>query len=307
MASTTVTAIEETTTMTLFQRRPHSAEAPDATTSPAAVYDEPATDFPAQAGGAEPRGTSNAIEFIEVHKTFGQNAVLNGVNLAIPAGEVSMIMGPSGTGKSVCINHMVGLTYPDDGDVRVFGQSVPSLADRELRDLRKRFGVCFQDGALFSSMNLFDNVAFPLHQLTDKDEDEIADIVNRRLREVGLSGAAGRLPNELSGGMRKRAGFARALALDPDILLFDEPDSGLDPVRTALLCDLIQEVHESNGGTYVLVTHDIMSARRVASYMALLWKGKIVEAGPAEELFNSANPFTRQFLAGEARGPLGME
>jgi phospholipid/cholesterol/gamma-HCH transport system ATP-binding protein len=249
-----------------------------------------------------------AVEFIDVRKSFGTNAILNGVNLTIPAGKISMIMGPSGTGKSVCINHMVGLMYPDEGDVLVFGESVPNLPEDELRELRKgRFGVLFQDGALFSSMSLFDNVAFPLRQLTDKHESEIAEIVNRRLREVGLGGAADVMPNELSGGMRKRAGFARALALDPEIVLFDEPDSGLDPVRTALLCDLIREIHEANGGTYVVVTHDILSARRIGEHIALLWKGKIVESGPAEQLFESTNHFVRQFMSGEPRGPLGME
>jgi phospholipid/cholesterol/gamma-HCH transport system ATP-binding protein len=249
----------------------------------------------------------DAVEFIDVVKAFGRNTVLNGLNLGIPDGQISMILGPSGTGKSVCIKHMVGLLYPDEGDVLVQGESVPNMADDELFDMRKKFGVLFQDGALFGSMNLWDNVAFPLRQHTDKGEDEIADIVNRRLKEVGLGGAGDKMPNELSGGMRKRAGFARALVLDPQIVLFDEPDSGLDPVRTALLCELIQEIHEENGGCYVVITHDIMSARRVAEYIAILWKGRIVESGPAEELFNSDNQFVRQFLSGEARGPLGME
>jgi phospholipid/cholesterol/gamma-HCH transport system ATP-binding protein len=202
---------------------------------------------------------------------------------------------------------MVGLLYPDEGDVLVHGESVPNMADDDLFEMRKKFGVLFQDGALFGSMNLYDNVAFPLRQHTDKGEDEIADIVNRRLKEVGLGGAGDKMPNELSGGMRKRAGFARALVLDPQIVLFDEPDSGLDPVRTALLCELIKEIHDENGGCYVVITHDIMSARRVAEYIAILWKGRIVESGPAQELFNSDNQFVRQFLSGEAKGPLGME
>jgi phospholipid/cholesterol/gamma-HCH transport system ATP-binding protein len=250
---------------------------------------------------------SDAVEFIDVKKAFGRNAVLNGLNLGIPDGQISMILGPSGTGKSVCIKHMVGLLYPDEGDVLVHGESVPNMKDDDLFEMRKKFGVLFQDGALFGSMNLWDNVAFPLRQHTDKGEDEIGDIVNRRLKEVGLAGAGDKMPNELSGGMRKRAGFARALVLDPQIVLFDEPDSGLDPVRTALLCELIKEIHEENGGAYVVITHDIMSARRVAEYIAILWKGRIVESGPAQELFNSDNQFVRQFLSGEARGPLGME
>jgi len=258
-------------------------------------------------GRQRPHGQEDAVEFVEVHKAFGRNKILRGLNMGIPEDKISMILGPSGTGKSVCIKHMVGLLYPDDGDVLVHGDSVPNMADDDLFEMRKKFGVLFQDGALFGSMNLFDNVCFPLRQHTDKSEEEIGEIVNRRLREVGLEGAADKMPNELSGGMRKRAGFARALVLDPDIVLFDEPDSGLDPVRTALLCELIKEIHDENGGAYVVITHDIMSAKRVAEYIAVLWKGRIVESGPAEELFNSDNQFVRQFLSGASRGPLGME
>jgi phospholipid/cholesterol/gamma-HCH transport system ATP-binding protein len=258
-------------------------------------------------GAQRPTGVPDAVEFVEVHKAFGRNKILRGLNMGIPEGKISMILGPSGTGKSVCIKHMVGLLYPDDGDVLVHGESVPNMADDDLFEMRKKFGVLFQDGALFGSMNLFDNVCFPLRQHTDKGEDEIQEIVGRRLREVGLEGAHDKMPNELSGGMRKRAGFARALVLDPDIVLFDEPDSGLDPVRTALLCELIKEIHEENGGAYVVITHDIMSAKRVAEYIAVLWKGRIVESGPADELFNSDNMFVRQFLSGASRGPLGME
>ena len=255
----------------------------------------------------ESTAEKDAVEFINVKKSFGKNTVLNGLDLGLPDDQISMILGPSGTGKSVCIKHMVGLLYPDEGDVLVHGDSVPNLPDVELFEMRKKFGVLFQDGALFGSMNVFDNVAFPLRQHTDKGEDEIGDIVSYRLKEVGLGGAMERMPNELSGGMRKRAGFARALVLEPSIVLFDEPDSGLDPVRTALLCELIKEIHDENQGAYVVITHDIMSARRVAEYIAILWKGRIVESGPAEELFNSSNQFVRQFLAGEAQGPLGME
>jgi phospholipid/cholesterol/gamma-HCH transport system ATP-binding protein len=269
--------------------------------------DDPEGEYEWHTGRKRPHGEEDAVEFVEVHKAFGRNKILRGLNMGIPNNKISMILGPSGTGKSVCIKHMVGLLYPDDGDVLVHGESVPNMADDDLFEMRKKFGVLFQDGALFGSMNLFDNVCFPLRQHTDKSEDEIGEIVNRRLREVGLEGAADKMPNELSGGMRKRAGFARALVLDPDIVLFDEPDSGLDPVRTALLCELIQEIHEENGGAYVVITHDIMSAKRVAEYIAVLWKGRIVESGPAEELFNSDNQFVRQFLSGASRGPLGME
>src|SRR3982751_5233583 len=274
-------------------------------------------EFKWHTGKQRPTGAADAVEFVDVHKSFGRNRILRGLNMAIPEGKISMILGPSGTGKSVCIKHMVGLLYPDEGDVLVHGESVPGMADDDLFDMRKKFGVLFQDGALFGSMNLYDNVAFPLRQHTDKGEDEIEDIVMRRLREVGLEGSREKAPNELSGGMRKRAGFARALVLDPDIVLFDEPDSGLDPVRTALLGELIQEIHEEmmndpdrrnrRPPAFCIITHDIMTARRVAEHISVLWKGRIVESGPAEELFNSDNAFVRQFLSGESQGPLVME
>src|SRR4029079_12488617 len=186
-------------------------------------------------------------------------------------------------------------------------ESVPNMSDDELFEMRKKFGLLFQDGALFGSMNIFDNVAFPLRQHTDKSEGERGDIVNRRLAEVGLSEALEKMPNELSGGMRKRAGFARALVLDPAIVMFDEPDSGLDPVRTALLCELIREVHEENGGCYLVISHDLGTARRIADFLAFLWKGGIVESGPADELFESDNEFVAQFLNAETVGPLAMD
>jgi phospholipid/cholesterol/gamma-HCH transport system ATP-binding protein len=207
----------------------------------------------------------------------------------------------------VLIKHIVGLLYPDSGDLLVHGESVPGMSDDELFEMRKKFGLLFQDGALFGSMNIWDNVAFPLRQHTDKGEDEISDIVGRRLEEVGLGGATDKMPNELSGGMRKRAGFARALVLDPAIVMFDEPDSGLDPVRTALLCELIREIHEENGGCYMVISHDLGTARRIADFIAVLWKGKIVESGPSSELFDSENEFVSQFLNAETIGPLAMD
>jgi phospholipid/cholesterol/gamma-HCH transport system ATP-binding protein len=251
--------------------------------------------------------TGIAIEFRDVWRAFGSNHVLRGLDLAIPRGKISMVLGPSGTGKSVCLKHILGLLRPNRGDVLVHGESIPGMSEDRLYETRKRFGVLFQDGALFGSMSVFDNVAFPLRQHTDKDPDEIAEIVLARLRDVGLAGAAGLVPSQLSGGMRKRVGFARALVLNPDIVLFDEPDSGLDPVRTALLCELIKELHAANGGTYMIITHDILSARRVADQIAVLWQGRIVESGPARELFKSASPFVQQFLSGACTGPLGMD
>jgi phospholipid/cholesterol/gamma-HCH transport system ATP-binding protein len=266
-----------------------------------------------------PSGRPDAVEFIDVYKSFGARThILRGLNMGLPEGMISMILGPSGTGKSVCIKHMVGLLFPDHGDVLVHGESVSYMTDEELAEMRKKFGLLFQDGALFGSMNVFDNVAYPLRQHTDKSEEEISEQVNRQLELVGLRDAALRLPNELSGGMKKRAGFARALVLDPDIVLFDEPDSGLDPVRTSLLGRLVQEIHEAQMDQaerenwerlpcYSLVTHNIALAREVADYICVLWKGRIVEAGPKDEMIESENPFIRQFLAGKPRGPLKME
>jgi phospholipid/cholesterol/gamma-HCH transport system ATP-binding protein len=310
------------------EQRSDTEEQPESGSRVSVVDEQPAR--PAPPPGADedeykwhsykvyPSGRPDAIEFIDVYKSFGRARVLAGLNMGLPEGMVSMILGPSGTGKSVCINHIVGLLYPDEGDILVHGESVPNMADDDLFEMRKKFGLLFQDGALFGSMNVFDNTAFPLRQHTEKGEDEIEDIVMRRLNEVGLASAADKMPNELSGGMRKRAGFARALVLEPDIVMFDEPDSGLDPVRTALLGELILEVHrdmmdeakekqKQHLPTFCVITHDIMSARRVADYINVLWKGRIVEAGPAEDMLNSDNPFIRQFLSGESEGPLQMD
>jgi phospholipid/cholesterol/gamma-HCH transport system ATP-binding protein len=258
-------------------------------------------------GKKRDHGGEDAIEIIDLVKQFGRSRILNGCNLGLPDNMISMVLGPSGTGKSVLIKHIVGLLYPDSGDVLVHGESIPSMTDDELFEVRKKFGLLFQDGALFGSMNVYDNTAFPLRQHTDKGEDEIEEIVNRRLREVGLAEAMYKMPNELSGGMRKRAGFARALVLDPAIVMFDEPDSGLDPVRTALLCELIREVHEENGGCYLVISHDLGTARRIADFIAVLWKGRIVESGPSDELFQSRNEFVNQFLNADVKGPLAMD
>jgi phospholipid/cholesterol/gamma-HCH transport system ATP-binding protein len=258
-------------------------------------------------GAKRDHGGKDAIEVIDVVKQFGRTRILNGLNLGIPDDQISMVLGPSGTGKSVLIKHIVGLLYPDAGDVLVHGESVPNMTDDELFEMRKKFGLLFQDGALFGSMNVFDNVAFPLRQHTDKGEEEISEICNRRLREVGLAEAMEKMPNELSGGMRKRAGFARALVLDPAVVMFDEPDSGLDPVRTALLCELIREIHAENSGCYLVISHDLGTARRIADFLAVLWKGRIVESGPADELFDSDNEFVAQFLNAETEGPLAMD
>jgi phospholipid/cholesterol/gamma-HCH transport system ATP-binding protein len=248
-----------------------------------------------------------SIRCTDVHKRLGGVPVLNGLTVAIPDDTITVVLGPSGTGKSVLIKHLIGLMFPDSGDVVVHGEHVPKLTMPKLLALRQRIGVLFQDGALFGSMSVFDNVAFPLRQHTDQSESEISKIVTERLTDVGLGDAMDDAPSQLSGGMRKRAGFARALVMEPDVVIFDEPDSGLDPVRTALLCELIQEMHQIHKGTYIVVTHNIASARQIGEYIAVLWKGRIVEAGDAERMFSSDNPFVRQFLSGSAEGPLTMD
>src|SRR5436309_3392421 len=247
------------------------------------------------------------VEVEDLHKGFEGNQVLDGVTCQIPAGKISVVMGPSGTGKSVLLRHVVGLLYPDKGDVRVAGKSVPNLNEDELLELRRNIGMLFQDGALFSSMNLFDNVAFPLRQHTSKPEKEIREVVMDRLKEVGLAGAEKKMPGELSGGMRKRAGFARALVMEPKILLFDEPDSGLDPVRTALLCDLIKEIQRKYESTAVVISHDIKSCFEIADHIILLHGGKVVDQGPKQELQDSDKECTRQFLKGAINGPLATD
>ncbi len=248
-----------------------------------------------------------SVDVQDVHKRFGESVVLNGLSLGIPEGAITVVLGPSGTGKSVLVKHLIGLLFPDRGDVLVHGRSVPHMDLQELLAMRRRFGVLFQDGALYGSMDVFDNVAFPLRQHTDLPEDQVAEIVGRRLDDVGLGAVGRRMPDALSGGMRKRAGFARALVLEPEIVVFDEPDSGLDPVRTALLCELIEAMHAEHGGTYIVITHDIASARRIGEFLAVLWKGRVVASGPGAEMLESENALVRQFLAGEAGGPLGMD
>ncbi|HEV7195464.1 MAG TPA: ABC transporter ATP-binding protein, partial [Pedococcus sp.] len=247
------------------------------------------------------------IELRNVHKAFGQFKVLDGVTCRIPKGEISVLMGPSGTGKSVTLRHIVGLLPPDSGDIFVADRDVPLLNEDELLELRRGIGMLFQDGALFSSMSLYDNVAFPLRQHTKKSEGEIREIVMDRLTEVGMAGAEKRMPNELSGGMRKRAGFARALVMEPKILLFDEPDSGLDPVRTTLLCDLIREISAKYKATSIVVSHDVGAVRRFADNIGILYKGKMRHFGNKKEIEESDDEFVHQFFNASGEGPLGMD
>jgi phospholipid/cholesterol/gamma-HCH transport system ATP-binding protein len=239
-------------------------------------------------------------------KAFGRQTIFEDVSLTIPAGEISVMLGPSGTGKSVFLKHLVGLLKPNRGHIYVGGKDVPNIPERELYEVRKLFGVLFQDGALFGSMTLYDNVAFPLREHTKKSETDIKNIVMEKMEMVGLLGAEGKLPGEISGGMRKRAGLARALVLDPEIILFDEPDSGLDPVRVAYLNQLIVDLNAQIGATFLIVTHDINTARTVPDNIGLLFRRRLVMFGHRDELLSSDEPVVRQFLNGRRQGPIGM-
>ena len=242
----------------------------------------------------------------DLTKTFGPQTVWEGVTCDIPRGRITVMLGPSGTGKSVLLKHLVGLLKPDRGEIWIDGRNIPALKERELYEVRRKFGVLFQDGALFGSMNVYDNVAFPLREHTKKSEKEIRRSVTEKLEMVGLRGAEAKLPGEISGGMKKRAGLARALVLDPQIMLFDEPDSGLDPVRTAYLSELIRDLNSKLGTSMVVVTHDIATARRVSDYIGMLVRRHLIQFGTAKQMFESDIPEVKQFLAGDTHGPIGM-
>jgi phospholipid/cholesterol/gamma-HCH transport system ATP-binding protein len=229
-------------------------------------------------------------------KSFGSQNIWRDVSLTLPMGEVSVLLGPSGTGKSVFLKSLIGLLHPEQGSVIIDGTDITKCSSRELYEIRKLFGVLFQDGALFGSMSLFDNIAFPLREHTKKKEDEM----------VGLTGAENKLPGEISGGMRKRAGLARALVLDPQIILCDEPDSGLDPVRTAYLSQLLIDINAQIDATILIVTHNIQVARTVPDNIGMLFRKELVMFGPREVLLTSDEPVVDQFLNGRRIGPIGM-
>jgi phospholipid/cholesterol/gamma-HCH transport system ATP-binding protein len=239
-------------------------------------------------------------------KSFGRHVVWRDVSLSLPAGEVSVMLGPSGTGKTVFLKSLVGLIRPDRGRVMVDGIDTVHCTERQLYQARKLFGVMFQDGALFGSLNLYDNIAFPLREHTKKTEAEIRQVVQEKMEMVGLTGEEHKFPGEISGGMRKRAGLARALVLDPQIILCDEPDSGLDPVRTAYLSQLLIDLNAEIDATILIVTHDIQIARTVPDNIGMLFRGNLVMFGPREVLLTSENPVITQFVNGRRFGPIGM-
>ncbi|MDD5167567.1 MAG: ABC transporter ATP-binding protein [Syntrophales bacterium] len=244
------------------------------------------------------------IEIIDIHKSFGKQKVLDGVNMTIEDGKTTVIIGRSGGGKSVLLKHIIGLLKPDSGQLLVDGVDITKLDDKDLNEVRKKFGMLFQEAALFDSMTVGDNVAFPLREHTDKQEKEIQAIVADRLRAVGLSGVEGKMPSELSGGMRKRVGLARAIALRPQIVLFDEPTTGLDPVMTEAINQLIMDTQRNFELTCVVISHDLQSIFKVGHRIAMLYEGQIVAYGTPEEIQASEHPVIRQFLAGSVDGPI---
>ncbi|MBV9383245.1 MAG: ATP-binding cassette domain-containing protein [Streptosporangiaceae bacterium] len=249
-------------------------------------------------------GTEVVVEGLT--KSFGRKPVWRDITLTLPAGEVSVLLGPSGTGKTVFLKSLVGLVRPERGHVYVDGTDIVTASERELYAARRLFGVMFQDGALFGSMSLYDNIAFPLREHTKLKERQIHDIVVDKMRLVGLAGEEAKFPGQISGGMRKRAGLARALVLDPQIILCDEPDSGLDPVRTAYLSQLLIDLNAEIDATILIVTHNIQIASTVPDNIGMLFRGDLVGFGPRELLLTSDQPVVSQFLAGRRIGPIGM-
>jgi phospholipid/cholesterol/gamma-HCH transport system ATP-binding protein len=251
------------------------------------------------AGGAEPK-----IRLVGVVKSFGQKQVLDGVDLEIAPGESLVVIGASGTGKSVLLKHMIGLLRPDAGSVVVDGQALEELDNRALTEFRRRFGMAFQEGALFDSMSVWENVAFPLRRLSRKTKAEIAERVEECLEMVHLEGAGPKLPSELSGGMRRRVGFARAVAHEPEILLFDEPTTGLDPVTAAQVGEVIRDLSQRLKTTTVSITHDMEIAFRIAHRIAMLDRGKIIAEAPPDEFRELPDERVQQFIHGSPEGPL---
>jgi phospholipid/cholesterol/gamma-HCH transport system ATP-binding protein len=242
-----------------------------------------------------------------VTKSFGSHTVLQDISFDVPKGRITAIMGPSGTGKSVLLKNIIGLLRPDAGEIWVDGEQTVGMSERDLYRVRRKFGVLFQDGALFGSMDLYDNIAFPLREHTRKNEREIREIVMEKSDMVGLLDHMKKVPGEVSGGMKKRAGLARALVLDPEIVLFDEPDSGLDPVRVAYLDELVVDVQHKTGATFFIITHNIPSVMRTAEFIGVLFRSGLVKFASKKEMSTTKNKIIRQFLAGKAKGPIGMD
>ncbi|MDV2504373.1 MAG: ABC transporter ATP-binding protein [bacterium] len=244
------------------------------------------------------------ITITDLHKSFGANHVLRGVDLAVEQGESLVVIGGSGSGKSVLIKHIIGLLKPDRGSIEVDGQEVTTMTERELKELRKRFGMLFQAAALFDSLTVGENVAFPLVEHTRARRSEIAERVRETLALVGLPDAEHLYPAELSGGMKKRVGLARALVMEPEVILYDEPTTGLDPILADAINDLIVEMRERLAITSIAITHDMVSAYKIGHRLAMLYQGEIIFTGTPQECKNTDDPMVRQFITGSSVGPI---
>jgi phospholipid/cholesterol/gamma-HCH transport system ATP-binding protein len=244
------------------------------------------------------------IQLEDLYKSFNANHVLRGASLEILRGETMVIIGGSGTGKSVILKHIIGLMRPDRGRVVVAGKDLATLTERSLDELRKKFGMLFQGAALFDSLRVWENVGFALRQQTNMKEAAIREVAEDKLAMVGLRGAGELMPAELSGGMKKRVGLARAIAHDPEILLYDEPTTGLDPIMADAINELIIKLKEELKVTGVAITHDMVSAYKIADRIAMLYEGKIHQVGTSQQIKNSENPVVRQFVTGSAVGPI---
>jgi len=244
------------------------------------------------------------IQVIDLYKSFDSNHVLQGVNLEVNRGESMVIIGGSGSGKSVLLKHIIGILTPDKGKVLIGGIDITTLNENELNEIRKRFGMLFQSAALFDSLSVWENVGFGLMQHTDMKDEEIRAIASEKLRMVGLVGVEDLMPSELSGGMKKRVGLARAIAMNPEILLYDEPTTGVDPIMADAINELIIEMKRKLQVTSIAITHDMVSAYKIADRIAMLYKGKIIEVGTPDEIKNTENPVVRQFITGSAIGPI---
>jgi phospholipid/cholesterol/gamma-HCH transport system ATP-binding protein len=247
------------------------------------------------------------IEIRGLSKRFGKKVVLDGLDLTVPEGKNTVVIGGSGTGKSVLIKCVVGLLRADAGEIRIDGEDVTKMDERELVRVRRKFGMLFQGSALFDSLNVEDNVAFALRRLHRYPEHQIPNVVEEKLAMVGLRDIQHLMPAELSGGMKKRVGLARAIASEPEILLYDEPTTGLDPIMADVINDLVIRLRESLGVTSISITHDMASAYKIADYIAMLYKGRIIEVGTPDEIRHSANPVVSQFVEGRAHGPITAE
>lgn len=248
----------------------------------------------------------NIIEIKGVHKSFDNISVLSGVDLTVKQGTTHVIIGGSGSGKSVLLKLLIGLEKPDKGEIIIDGRNISALSERDMEEVHLNFGMVFQNAALFDSLNVYENISFGIRRQKKMRERDIAEKVAYLLKLVGLSGIEKKMPDELSGGMRKRVGLARACALDPKILLYDEPTTGLDPVTTHAIDELIIKMKEELGVTSVVVSHDMNSVYRIADNVSMMFSGELINAGSSEKLKDSNTPVIKQFIQGELNGPIKL-